>query len=143
MIDFGSDRPVHKQLADLIRADIKAGRLKPGDPIPSEARLRQQYELGQMAVRQALRVLRGEGLIVTTKGRGSEVAGGPREPYPVEPGSTIVLRMPSPDERAQLGGVPEGVPVAEIRPPGKGRHRRLVRGDRYSLEVPGDDEADA
>lgn len=137
MIDFGSDRPVHKQLADLIRADIASGRLKPGAALPSEAQLRQRYELGQMAVRQALRVLRGEGLIVTIKGKGSEVAGGPREPYQVEPGSTIVLRMPSPDERAKLGGVPEGVPVAEVQPPGKGRHRKLVRGDRYRLQIPG------
>ncbi|MFD9947657.1 GntR family transcriptional regulator [Nonomuraea sp. NPDC059023] len=136
MIDFGADRPVHKQLADLVRADIAAGRLQPGDLLPSESRLVQIHGVGQMAVRQALRVLRGEGLIVTIKGRGSQVAGGPREPYPVEPGSTIVFRMPSPDERAQLGGVPEGVPVAEIRPPGKGRHRKLIRGDRYTLEIP-------
>ncbi|MGW0486200.1 GntR family transcriptional regulator [Nonomuraea sp. NPDC003214] len=133
MIDFGADRPVHKQLADIIRADIAAGRLKPGNALPSESRLQQIYGVGQIAVRQALRVLRGEGLIVTVKGSGSTVAGGPREPYNVEPGSNVVLRMPSPDERAQLGDVPEGVPIAEIRPPGKGRHRKLIRGDRYQL----------
>ncbi|GAA3306074.1 GntR family transcriptional regulator [Nonomuraea dietziae] len=124
---------MHKQLADLIRADIHAGRLKPGAQIPSEARLVQIHGIGQMAVRQALRLLRGEGLIVTIKGKGSAVAGGPREPYPVEPGSRVVLRMPSPDERRKLGDVPEGVPVAEITPPGKGRHRKLVRGDRHEL----------
>lgn len=124
---------MHKQLADLVRADIQAKRLKPGDKIPSEARLGQIHGIGQMAVRQALRLLRGEGLIVTVKGKGSIVAGGPREPFEVEPGSTMVLRMPSPEERRKLDDMPEGVPVAEITPPGKGRHQQLVRGDRYQL----------
>jgi hypothetical protein len=49
------------------------------------------------------------------------------------PGSVVVLRMPSPEERRKLDDMPEGVPVAEVTPPGKGRHRRLVRGDRFQL----------
>ncbi|WP_424536916.1 hypothetical protein ACOZ38_45110 [Sphaerisporangium viridialbum] len=31
-------------------------------------------------------------------------------------------------------GVPEGVPIAEIRP-GSRKHRRLLRGDKYDLIV--------
>ncbi|MEV5891726.1 GntR family transcriptional regulator [Nonomuraea fuscirosea] len=60
---------MHRQLADIIRADIAAGRLKPGQAPPAETRLMQQYELG----RQARGVLRSEGLVVTLKREGSYV----------------------------------------------------------------------
>jgi hypothetical protein len=46
---------------------------------------------------------------------------------------TVIFRTPSPDERRHLDDMPERVPIAEVRPPGKGRHRRLVRGDRYQF----------
>jgi DNA-binding GntR family transcriptional regulator len=131
VIDFGSDRPVHRQLADIIRADIAAGRLKPGQPLPSETRLMQQYELGRVAVRQALAVLRSEGLIVTVKREGSYVRPQvPAERVPVERSAEVTARMPSPEERKQLD-IPEGVPVFVIKPP-RGR-TRLLPADRTIL----------
>ena len=96
MIDFGSDRPVHRQLADIIRADIAAGRLEPGRALPSEGRLMQEYELGRVAVRQALGVLRSEGLIVTVKREGSYVRPqAPVERVVVEGPAEVTARMPS------------------------------------------------
>ncbi|MGW3346306.1 GntR family transcriptional regulator [Nonomuraea rubra] len=131
MIDFGSDRPVHRQLADIIRADIAAGRLKPGQPLPSETRLMQQYELGRVAVRQALGVLRSEGLIVTVKREGSYV----RPQVPIERvilrvAAEVSARMPSPDERKRLN-IPEGVPVLVIKQPRQ--TERLLPADRTIL----------
>jgi GntR family transcriptional regulator len=121
VIDFGSDRPVHRQLADIIRAEIAAGRLKPGQALPSETALMQQYELGRVAVRQALGVLRGEGLIVTVKREGSYVRPQvPVERVIVKGPAEVSARMPSPDERKALD-VPEGVPVFVLKQP----HRRI------------------
>ncbi|MEV4568531.1 GntR family transcriptional regulator [Nonomuraea sp. NPDC049419] len=131
MIDFGSDRPVHRQLADIIRADIAAGRLKPGQPLPSETRLMQEYELGRVAVRQALSVLRSEGLIVTVKREGSYVRPElPTERVTVRDAAEVTARMPSPEERKTLN-IPEGVPVFVIKEPRK--RSRILSADRTVL----------
>jgi GntR family transcriptional regulator len=131
VIDFGSDRPVHRQLADIIRADVAAGRLKPGQALPSETRLMQQYELGRVAVRQALEVLRGEGLVVTVKREGSYVRPQvPVERVAVEGSAEVTARMPSPDERKELD-IPEGVPVFVIKQPRK--RNRILPADRTVL----------
>ncbi|MGV9532441.1 winged helix-turn-helix domain-containing protein [Streptosporangium sandarakinum] len=139
MIDHGADRPVHRQLADLLRADIAAGRLKPGEMLPSQARLMQLHDLGPVAVRQALAILRAEGLIRTVKGEGSTVMVYDRQPYRVAAGADVEIRMPSPEERKQLRDaaageteMPEGVPVAVVKP-GPRKHRVLLRGDRWRL----------
>lgn len=141
MIDFGADRPVHRQLADLLRADIRSGKLAPGASLPSQARLMQIHGVGQVAVRQALRLLAGEGLIVTEKGREARVAVYDRKPYRVPKGARVVFRMPSPEERRELrdagGDVPEGVPVAEVHTGPRAR-RKLVRGDRWEIVFDGD-----
>ncbi|MEV4288895.1 GntR family transcriptional regulator [Nonomuraea bangladeshensis] len=131
MIDFGSDRPVHRQLADIIRTDIASGRLKPGQALPSETRLMQQYELGRVAVRQALGVLRGEGLIVTVKREGSHVRPQlPVERVVIEGEAEVSARMPSPEERKELD-IPEGVPVFVIKQPRK--RERVLAADRTTL----------
>ncbi|MEV6152365.1 GntR family transcriptional regulator [Nonomuraea sp. NPDC052129] len=131
MIDFGSDRPVHRQLADIIRADIAAGRLTPGQALPSEGRLMQEYELGRVAVRQALGVLRSEGLIVTVKREGSYVRPqAPVERVIVEGPAEVTARMPSPDERRELD-IPEGVPVFVLSQPHK--RNRILPADRTAL----------
>nr|WP_055509975.1 GntR family transcriptional regulator [Nonomuraea pusilla] len=131
MIDFGSDRPVHRQLADIIRADIAAGRLKPGQALPSETRLMQQYELGRVAVRQALGVLRSEGLIVTVKREGSYVRPQlPVERVVVDGPAEVTARMPSPEERKELD-IPEGVPVFVVSKPKK--RGRILPADRTIL----------
>ncbi|MEV5892894.1 GntR family transcriptional regulator [Nonomuraea fuscirosea] len=134
MIDFGSDRPVHRQLADIIRADIAAGRLKPGQALPSETRLMQQYELGRVAVRQALGVLRSEGLVVTVKREGSYVR--PQVPLQrvvIAGPAEVAARMPSPDERKEFD-IPEGVPVFVLSE--AGRRKRILPADRTILAWP-------
>ncbi|WP_220040052.1 GntR family transcriptional regulator [Nonomuraea aridisoli] len=129
---------MHRQLADIIRADITAGRLKPGQALPSETRLMQQYELGRVAVRQALGVLRSEGLIVTVKREGSYVRPQvPAERVAVQRSAEITARMPSPEERKELD-IPEGVPVFVINQPRK--RNRILPADRTIL-IWDDDES--
>jgi DNA-binding transcriptional regulator YhcF (GntR family) len=73
--------PQH-QLADLIRADIAAGRLAPGDPLPAVRRLAEMHGVAPNTAQQAIRALQRDGLIVTETGKGSHVADGAADKVP-------------------------------------------------------------
>lgn len=77
-VDHMSDRPVYKQIADALRAQIETGTLPPGEKLPSESALTQQFKVSQGTIRQALAILRGEGLIVAEHGRGVFVRSRPK-----------------------------------------------------------------
>src|SRR5918912_813495 len=77
-VDPTSDRPVYKQIADQLRAAIESGELAPGARLPSEAELMSRYDVAQGTVRQALSLLRGEGLVIAQQGRGVFVRERPR-----------------------------------------------------------------
>src|ERR1044071_2926301 len=63
MIDPSADRAVFRQLADILRQQIDTGELGPGDPLPSELRLAQEFSISRTTVRQAIAQLRTEGLV--------------------------------------------------------------------------------
>lgn len=65
--------PYYAQLADILRAEIGAGRWEPGAALPSEGQLQSRYGLSRTAVRQALGMLVSEGLVQKEKGRGTFV----------------------------------------------------------------------
>ncbi len=77
-IDPMSDRPAYKQIADALRAQIESGSLPPGEKLPSESALTQQLKVSQGTIRQALAILRGDGLIVAEHGRGVFVRSRPK-----------------------------------------------------------------
>ncbi|WP_447038288.1 GntR family transcriptional regulator [Streptomyces sp. DSM 118878] len=63
----------YEEIADELRARIRAGRLKPGDRLPSEADLVRSSGRSGPTVQQALRMLQAEGLIEKQHGRGTFV----------------------------------------------------------------------
>lgn len=69
-VDRSRDRPVFRQIADGLRAAVTAGLYGPDDALPSEAALIAYFGVARMTVRQALQVLREEGLVRTAPGRG-------------------------------------------------------------------------
>ncbi|GIG92106.1 GntR family transcriptional regulator [Plantactinospora endophytica] len=73
MIDEMSPTPFYVQLADLLAKRIEDGELEPGQLLPSEAHIQQQYGVARGTVRAALKLLRERGLIVTMPQRGSYV----------------------------------------------------------------------
>lgn len=73
-IDFGSNIPYYIQLIEAIKDKINQGEWKPGDRIPSEPELCEVYRVSRTVVRQALREIELEGLIVRRKGKGTFVA---------------------------------------------------------------------
>lgn len=134
MIDPRSDRPLYQQLADLLRSQINAGKPKPGEKLPSELTLQQEYGLSRDTVRDAIEVLRSEGRVVTERGRGTRV----REPKPrqtveLSSGDHITTRMPVGSETRDLNLDP-GVPLLEVRRP-DATAPELYPGDSYVLTV--------
>lgn len=72
-IDRTSDRPAYRQIADRLRSAILSGDLPPGEPCPSERSLIDEYGAARGTVRQALALLRAEGLVEIEQGRGAFV----------------------------------------------------------------------
>ncbi|MEU2654177.1 GntR family transcriptional regulator [Streptomyces sp. NPDC007325] len=68
-----SHTPPYQLLADEIRQQIRSGRIKPGERVPSSRDLEAKYEIANMTARSALRVLRDEGLIYSKPGVGNFV----------------------------------------------------------------------
>lgn len=66
--------PLYLQLKRLLVKQIKEGRLNPGEKLPSERELCEQYSVSRITVRQALNDLDKEGLIYRTHGKGTFVA---------------------------------------------------------------------
>jgi GntR family transcriptional regulator len=62
-------RPLYEQVADALRRAITRGELGPGDPIPSEADLREQHDVSRDTIRKALHQLTQEGLLTSGQGR--------------------------------------------------------------------------
>jgi GntR family transcriptional regulator len=74
MIDRNNPLPYYVQLKESIRERIERGDWKPGDLLPSEAQLCEQFDVSRTVVRQALKDLTHEGLLYSRKGKGSFVA---------------------------------------------------------------------
>lgn len=74
MIDKNYPLPMYFQLKELLREKIAAGEWQPGDKIPSERELSEQYNISRMTTRQALYELVSERLLRREQGRGTFVA---------------------------------------------------------------------
>ena len=71
--DYADPRPAYTQIADDLRGQIETGKYGPGDRLPSNRLMSEQYGVAAETLRQALDVLRGEGLIATQSTRGTFV----------------------------------------------------------------------
>lgn len=74
-------RPHYQQLASLLRAQIQSGELPPEARVPTESQLSTRYATSRNTVRQALDVLRNEGLVMSHQGRGTFVRAEPPMRY--------------------------------------------------------------
>ena len=68
--DPADPRAVYQRIADDLRTQILRGDLAPGSSLPSEATLVRQYGSSRGPVRQAINLLRSEGLVDGHQGRG-------------------------------------------------------------------------
>lgn len=71
----------HREVADELRARIRSGRLRPGQRMPTQAQLADEFGVERGTVRQALRILQSERLLTNvSKGSPATVAPDPARP---------------------------------------------------------------
>jgi DNA-binding GntR family transcriptional regulator len=69
-LDFEGKEPLYRQLAAELRRMIDSGEIPPGRRLPSKKAIVQQYGVSQNTAERALAILKDEGLIETSMGRG-------------------------------------------------------------------------
>lgn len=90
----------YAQIAQNIRDEIHAGRLRPGDRVPSVRDLATEYGVSRATADKALSALRSEGLVVAVTGVGTQVA----DQVPtVQTGGTRFRRMLSTGRATRVG----------------------------------------
>jgi len=152
VIDEAGDRPRFVQIAQAVAAEIRRGRLRPGDALPSSRGLAGSLGVHRNTVVAAYAELAAEGWIETTPARGTFVSQALPDPSP-RASSSAALRSGVPQRAAfelppaiaafrftpqdppgtlQLLG---GVPDASLAPAGliARAYRRALRADARGL----------
>ena len=62
--------PLADEIANWLNQEIQAGTLGPGDKLPSEKQLCDQFSVSRSVVREALSQLKSEGIAIAQQGRG-------------------------------------------------------------------------
>jgi GntR family histidine utilization transcriptional repressor len=82
----GPASPLYAAIKQSICDAVRDGHLKPGDRVPSESELVEQFDVSRMTANRALRELQAAGVLVRRAGSGSFIA----EPKPI--GQMIEIR---------------------------------------------------
>ncbi|MCX4666099.1 winged helix-turn-helix domain-containing protein [Streptomyces sp. NBC_01381] len=93
----GSRKLSPQDIADALRDRIRSGALKPGDRLPTQAVLAEEFGVERGTVRQALKTLQGDGLLANvSKGSPPRVAAAPPPTTTagVEPQASMVALAP-------------------------------------------------
>lgn len=67
---------LYEQIVEQIEQLILDGKLRPGDQLPSERELAEQFNVSRTAVREAIKALREKGLVEIEAGRGTFITHG-------------------------------------------------------------------
>jgi GntR family transcriptional regulator len=143
-INRQSKLPLYQQLYEVLRGNITRGEWKPGDLIPAESELIEQYGVSRITVRQVFDMLVREGLIYRQRGRGSFVAHPAVEQVlqrlvsftddmrqrGFAPSTRVMSSglLPAPDDIAGQLHIPPGEELAKIE------RLRLADGEPMSVE---------
>lgn len=66
--------PMYKQIINILNEKIEKGELKPGDKLPSEAELMEQFQVSRITIRSAMSELEESGLVIRSRGKGTFIA---------------------------------------------------------------------
>ena len=78
----GSSSPLYIQIADQLRHEVKSGDYKIDERLPAEAQLAEKFEVNRHTLRQAIALLKQEGILRIERGRGTFVTAAPIR-YPI------------------------------------------------------------
>lgn len=76
-IDYQGSQYLYVQVADLIERRIRVGDLRPGDRLPAERDLADEYRVAYLTIRRTMQLLRDRGLVESVHGRGTFVRTSP------------------------------------------------------------------
>ncbi|UYQ64492.1 GntR family transcriptional regulator [Streptomyces peucetius] len=62
-----------ERIADDLRQQIREEKLRPGQLLPTQSQLMQEYKASSLTVQKAIRLLRNEGWVIARQGRGTFV----------------------------------------------------------------------
>lgn len=82
--------PKYQEIADRLRAQIGNGTLEPGQRLPSEPELADEYDASRNTVRLAIALLINQGLVVSRQGLGTFVV------EPTRPFTALLARSSAP-----------------------------------------------
>jgi GntR family transcriptional regulator len=135
--------PLWHQIAERLRNSVQRGEFRPGDALPSEAKLHERFGVSRTTARASLDRLENEGLIIRRSGKGSVVIN-PRVEQPLNVLSSFAEDMqrrglissyvttsadyaPAPVEVAEALGIRAGERVFRIN--------RLLKADGWPMAV--------
>jgi GntR family transcriptional repressor for pyruvate dehydrogenase complex len=144
---FARREKVSQGVARMVAKDVANRRLTPGTALPPEQEMADQYGVGRTTVREALRLLETQGLVVIRPGLG----GGPvvGQPSPTDLGRTMTMFLQfagTPyshvlDAALNLEGMCAAAAARRCRVEGKEFFDRQMPAD--ALELPGKGVDDA
>lgn len=94
---------LYEQIVEQVEHAILKGELKPGDQLPAERELAEQFGVSRTAVREAVKALREKGLVEAFSGRGTFVTNGTSQA--MRQSLDLITRIGGPDGSAQLAEV--------------------------------------
>lgn len=109
--------PRYHQLKEILRERIRSGEWKPGDLIPSERELSENYSISRMTARQAITDLVNEGVFYREQGKG-----------------TFVTRNKITQQLMRLSGFTEDINARGQHPSTKVLSARLGPADEITAE---------
>ncbi len=152
VIDPAADKPLYAQIVDAVVAEIRAGRLAPGDRLPGSRTLARTLGVHRNTVLSAFNELVAEGWLSARPGAGTEVAAElpsvtleraskrrrARAPFKLAPCPVAAAAKPDPDRKVLrfAGGLPDLRLIPDVAL--ARAHRRALRRGGVALLSYGD-----
>jgi DNA-binding FadR family transcriptional regulator len=95
------------EMADVLRDEIERGVFRPGERLPTEHVLAETFGVSRSVVREAISVLKSDGLVESFQGRGIFVSETPPE-------AAFRLRQPNLDDKVELALILEFLIANEV-----------------------------
>lgn len=105
---LSGDEPLYAVIKHYVLDAVRAGTMRPGDRVPSEAELVERFGVSRMTANRALRELQAEGVVTRRAGVGSFIA----EPTPI--GHIIEIRNIAEEIRGR-GHAYQAIVVENVR----------------------------
>src|SRR5277367_6781479 len=117
---------LYEQIVEQIEQSVVRGELKPGDQLPAERELAQQFGVSRTAVREAVKALHEKGLVEAYPGKGTFVTN--RSANPIRQSMDRMLKS------GEMNGAADIADVREILEP-EIAGLAAVRADAETIEA--------